>query len=402
MIFKIHSKFKILLSIICCVITVVSTGYTQSKPQTLVLDGEILESNRKAIGDKPNAALTQLVKDSEKVVKAGRLYSVMNKQQVPPSGDKHDYMSQAPYWWADPTKPNGLPYIRRDGERNPELDKITDRDEISKMMTDAELTAVAYFYTGREDFAKHSATVIRNWFLDKQTKMNPNLNFGQGIPGINTGRGIGIIETRDLYRVIDAAILLQTSKSWTADDHKALKKWFADYAKWLIESSLGKDEAKAKNNHGTHYDAQLISFLIFTDQTEHAKKQLETTKQRIKNQIEKDGSQPEELARTLSWNYSSMNLYGFFTIARLAESVKFDLWNFEADGKGLKKAVDWLNPYVKGDKKWTYQQIKAPENENVFKIYALVVRRYKSKEYNDLLNKAVEMAKPSAFELLTR
>jgi hypothetical protein len=97
-----------------------------------------------------------------------------------------------------------------------------------------------------------------------------------------------------------------------------------------------------------------------------------------------------------------MNLYGFFTIARLAESVKVDLWNFETDGKGLKKAVDWLNPYVKGDKKWTYQQIKTPENENVFKIYALAVRRYKSKEYNDLLNKAVEMAKPSAFELLTR
>jgi hypothetical protein len=386
--FKIQdSKFKILLSVICCVITFVSAGYAQSKPQTLVLDGEVLDNNRKKIGDKPNAALAQLVIDSEKVVKAGRLYSVMNKQQIPPSGDKHDYMSQAPYWWADPTKPNGLPYIRRDGERNPELDKITDRNELSCMIKDTELTAVAYFYTGREDFAKHSANLIRNWFLDAKTKMSPNLNFGQGIPGYNTGRGIGIIETRDLYRVIDSAIILRKSRSWTTDDHNALKKWFMAYAEWLTGSSLGKDEAKASNNHGTHYDAQLIAFLIFTDQTELAKTQIETTKKRIRSQLKKDGSQPEELARTLSWNYAFMNLYGFFTIARLAENVELDLWGFVTEGRGLKKALDWLNPYVKGDKKWTHQQIKSPDNEYVFKVYRYAVRRYKSNQYNALVTK---------------
>ena len=43
-------------------------------------------------------------------------WSVMDKQHVPPSGDKHDYMSLGPYWWPDPDKPDGLPYIRRDGE----------------------------------------------------------------------------------------------------------------------------------------------------------------------------------------------------------------------------------------------------------------------------------------------
>jgi hypothetical protein len=402
--FKIQNlRFKIFGALFLSLSLFLSATLGQtSVQQTLVLDGEVLTSNRKAIGDKPNVALNELVKQSEKIVKAGKLYSVMNKKQVPPSGDKHDYMSQAPYWWADPSKPNGLPYIRRDGERNPELDKLTDKDELGKMMTDAELTSIDYFYTGNQASAKHSANLLRTWFLDKQTKMNPNLNFGQGIPGINSGRGIGIIETRELYRVIDAAILLQTSKSWTEDDHKGLKKWFADYAKWLTNSNLGKDEAKAKNNHGTHYDAQLISFLIFTDQAEIAKKQLETTKQRIKSQIEKDGSQPEELARTLSWNYSFMNLYGFLTVARLAEHLKIDLLNYETDGKGLKKAVEYLNPYVKGEKKWTYQQIKSPESENVFKVYAFVSRRAKSKEYNDLLNKAVEFAKPSAFELLTR
>ena len=271
-------------------------------PQTLVLDGEVLLKNRTLVTTDKKSAFDSIVKNAEKVLKNGKIYSVMNKEQIPPSGDKHDYMSQAPYWWSDPAKPNGLPYIRKDGERNPELNKITDKEELEKMMADAETTALAYFFSNREAFAEHSAKLIRTWFIDEKTRQNPNLKFAQGIPGINKGRGIGLIETRHLYRIIDSAILIRSSKSWSESDHKSLKKWFADYSKWMIESDLGKDEAKAKNNHGTHYDAQLISFLIFTDQRELAKKQLEISKQRIKSQLEKDGRLPLELERTLSWN----------------------------------------------------------------------------------------------------
>lgn len=371
-------------------------------PQTLVLEGEVLAKNLAESKLKPNSAIVAITKDAEKIVKAGRIYSVMNKQQIPPSGDKHDYMSQAPYWWADPSKPNGLPYIRRDGERNPELNKITDKEELSKMMDEAELLALAYFFSERDEFAKHSANLLRTWFIDAKTKMNPNLNFGQGIPGINKGRGIGIIETRELYRVIDAAILLKSSKFWTNEDHNSFKQWFADYAKWLMESSLGKDEAKARNNHGTHYDAQLIAFLIFTNQTELAKKQIETTKQRIKSQFAKDGSQPEELARTLSWNYSFMNLYGFFTIARLSEHLQVDLWSFETDGKGIKKAVEWLTPFVKNEKKWTFEQIKSPEMNNTFKVFNISARKYKNNEYNNLAVKIAAENKQTDLDLITK
>lgn len=371
-------------------------------PPTIVLEGKVLAESRSLAESEKKSALEELIKDAEKIGKAGKLYSVTNKEQTPPSGDKHDYMSQAPYWWADPTKPDGLPYIRRDGERNPELNKITDKDELGKMIDEAELTAIAFFFTGQEKFAEHSAKLIRIWFIAENTKMNPNLKFGQGIPGINKGRGIGIIETRELYRIIDSAILIKSSKSWAEADHISLKKWFADYAKWLMESDLGKDEAKAKNNHGTHYDAQLIAFLIFTDQPDLAKKQLEISKQRLKNQLANDGSQPEELARTLSWNYSFMNLYGFFTIARLAENLQIDFWNFETDGKGIKKAVEWLAPFAKGEKSWAEKQIKAPEMDNTFKVYSIAARKYKIQEYNDLAAKIKQKSKQNEFDLLTK
>lgn len=335
----------------------------QLRQKTIVMDSAILEKQGREYAAASDKDLVELIatlsNKADRMVKAGKVYSVTNKSQMPPSGDKHDYMSQAPYWWPDPAKPNGLPYIRKDGERNPELNKITDHDEFDSMLDDAELCALAYYFTRNEVYAKHSAAILRAWYLNAKTKQNPNLNFAQGIPGINKGRGIGLIETRNQFRAIDASVLLDGSAAWTASDKAGFKAWFSQFLTWMIESPIGKDEADERNNHGTYYDVQIVAYAIFTGRRDLALKQLETTKSRIASQIEPDGRQPHELARTLSWNYTNMNLLGFFTIARMGESVDADLWKYQTkDGRGIKKAFEWLVPFMKGEKEWTSQQIK--------------------------------------------
>jgi len=296
--------------------------------------------------------------------------SVMDKEITPPSGNKHDYMSQAPYFWYDSSKPKGLPYLRRDGVRNPEINKITDHVTMDKMLESTRMLSLAWYLLGDKKYADKCASLIRTCFLDKATKMNPNLDYGQGIPGINTGRGIGIIETRSLMYIADAVGLIANSKSWSNGDQRALQQWYADYLKWLLTSKNGKEEHAAKNNHGTWYYAQVIDFALFSGDKTKALQLVNESKKRLDSQITNEGKQPLELERTNALGYSTMNIDGWFTVAKLAKHVGVDLWHYKAPATeaGIWNAVEWLAPFGMGAKKFEYQQINPYNKAELYPI----------------------------------
>lgn len=328
-------------------------------PRVFLLDANQLAAIKAAPASDPRKqeVLKAATAAADKAITEGP-FSVMQKAVTPPSGDKHDYMSQAPYFWADPSKPNGLPYIRRDGEHNPEIKKITDHDQLGRLGEDSRNLALAWYLTGNAAYANRAAILIRTWFLDPATRMNPNLEFGQGIPGINTGRGIGLIETRSLMPIADAAGLLAGSSGWTATDQKGLTDWYAAFLKWMLDSQKGRAEDAAKNNHGTWYDLQVTDYALFLGRRSLAVETLTRVKQRrIAFQIEPDGRQPLELARTNGWGYSIGNLDGLMQLAWLGQQAGVDLWGFRtADGRSIRAALDFLLPYAQG-KPWDYQQI---------------------------------------------
>ncbi len=310
---------------ICLLLT--GALHAAEPPRLFILDAKILQEHRT---DADLAAAARAA--AAKVISRGP-FSVMDKTAVPPSGDKHDYLSQAPYWWPDPSKPNGLPYIRKDGVRNPEINGITDHTNMDHVASDSQTLALAWYFTGDEQYAARAALLLRTWFLDPATRMNPNLNFGQYVPGVNDGRGTGIIETRGLSSAVDAVGLLAGSKNWADADQKGMERWFSDFAKWLRESKNGKDEAEAANNHGTFYDLQVADFALFAHQDGLAKTLLtESRIKRIAAQIEPDGRQPLETDRTRGISYSVMNLNGLFLLATVGDRVGVNFWTYQGNG----------------------------------------------------------------------
>src|SRR5215203_1798034 len=255
-------------------------GQRQGEPRVFLL--EIKDQELKT---KDQAAVQRIDTEARKALTA-KVASIVSKSVTPPSGDKHDYMSQAPYFWRNPNTATGFPYIRRDGERNPEIKQFPDHDLLDTMVRTVERLALGYFVTGKKEYAARAGEILRMWFIDPATKMNPNLQFAQAIPGLNTGRGIGIIETRGLTSVVDSVGLLARSPSWSRTDQAEVGAWFSSYLAWLQESKNGKEESAGKNNHGTFYDVQIASFALFVGKRDLAKSVLETAKQkRIATQI---------------------------------------------------------------------------------------------------------------------
>ena len=196
-------------------------------------------------------ALSKLVSEAD-ILRREAPESVVHKKLRPASGDAHDYYSLGTYWWPNPRRPNGLPYIRRDGHINPQCENNdTDTSRIIRMCERCLTLGLAWYFTGQRQYAQAAAAQIRCWFLDAETRMNPHLNYGQAIPGIVSGRGTGLIDTRLMWMVVDTIGLINAASVLDTDDIIGLHQWFRDFNHWMYYSDIGHSEYVWHNNHGT-------------------------------------------------------------------------------------------------------------------------------------------------------
>ena len=366
------------------------TANADRVPPTILMSGELLAESKMRIakGDpalKP--AFNRLIQEADKALRGGP-YSVTHKQNLPPSGDKHDYASYSRYWWPDPNKSDGLPYIRRDGETNPDSQskKKSDRPRIERIGIDTETLGLAYYLTGDEKYAKKAAELLRVWFLDPATRMNPNLNFAQGKPGHATGNKSGILDGRMMVRALEGSLLIAGSTPLSDDEQQGLKKWASEYFRWLTTDKLPQQEAASKNNHGSFFDAQAMYFGLYAGNQEGvAKIAQEVVEKRVLSQIKPDGSMPEELERTRPLFYSNYNLHALFLAAYLAKKVDVDVWN--AGDHRLRAGLDFLAPYADPDTAWENGSIKEDDRMNLFPILVMAGLAYPDGNYPQMLEK---------------
>jgi len=302
------------------------------------------------------SAYRDLIARADKAL-AAKPASVMDKRSIPVSGDRHDYVSLARYWWPNPANPKGA-YVRRDGDTNPDVESGRfDRTALGRMAREADTLALAYYYSGERKYAEGTARVLRTWFLNPATRMNPNMNFAQAVPGVSNGRPEGVLDGANFITVIDAAGLIAPSAALTPAETTALEGWFGRYLDWMLKSPNGKAEGRASNNHGLWYDAQVARFALFARKPEIARRiALAFPKGSIAQQVDASGALPEELTRTRSFHYSLYALGAAYTVADSAACLDIDLYRAEEKGRSLRRATDYVAAYRGRAADWPYKE----------------------------------------------
>jgi hypothetical protein len=276
-----------------------------------------------------------------------------------PTGDVHDYVSYARYYWPDPAKPDGLPYLRHDGKHNHEQVARGDHDRLGHFCTNVERLAAAWRLNHDEAAARRAGEWLRAWLVMPATRMNPHLEFAQVRLGHenNHGSPAGVLDARGFAEVIDALQLLKDSPAFAPGEEEKIRAWFSDYLDWMLSAPTAKAERAAKNNHGSWFLAQVLPIARYVGREDLARQLCEENKARIAAQIRPDGSQPEEIARVDGLGYSAFNLEAQARITRVAAPLGFDFWNYTApNGASLRRALDFLRPYNRAPEKWPTSQ----------------------------------------------
>jgi hypothetical protein len=302
------------------------------------------------------------------------------------AGGPNDFYSEGDYWWPDPENPDG-PFIRRDGETNPE-NFVAHRLAMIRLSRIAGMQTSAWLLTGNQKYAEAVGNHLNAWFVNPATRMNPSLNYAQAIKGRVTGRGIGIIDAIHLIEVARSVEILEQNNALPESLITSVKNWFSEFVTWLTSHPYGIDEMNAENNHGTCWVMQVGAFARLTGNTEV----LELCRNRFKevllpDQMAEDGSFPLEIRRTKPYGYSLFNLDAFLTAAEILSDENYNLYEFNTpDGKNLELGVEFLFPYVKDKSKWPYEKDVMYWNEwpvrHPFLLFA--GRAYNKPEYIEL------------------
>jgi len=268
------------------------------------------------------------------------------------SGGLHDFYSEGDYWWPNVEDIDG-PYIRKDGMSNPD-NFDHHRRLMVRLSLQVPVLVSAYKITGDKKYSRHAVSHLKAWFINKKTRMNPSLNYGQAIKGRVTGRGVGIIDTIHLVEVAQAIKVLEKMNAIDNNDLNVIKNWFNSYLEWMTTHAYGLDEMNRTNNHGTCWVMQVSMFASLTGNGELVDMSVNRFKEvLVPNQIAIDGSFPLELARTKPYGYSLFNLDAFGIVCQILSNEGHDLWKFKTQNSGsVENAMQYMYPFINDKSNW--------------------------------------------------
>ena len=332
-------------------------GEAGGTPRTILIDLKALALAKQQWSEghvHATNAVNRAISQANAKLDAGP-YSVVFSANIAPSGDPHDFVSYGAYWWPNPDSPDGLPWYSRDGFINP--DNLADGKGICDVKRATEPLSLAYYFTGDEKYAEKAASLIRTWFLDEDTYMNPRNEYAQIIPGKSPGSFDVPGFANCMPSIFDAAGILESSPAWSSDDKTRLQQWTTDLMQWAETSYQGGQQFQEPSNHGTNYDFLKALFGLYHEDLGQTRESLlHYATNRMPGQVASNGANPLEMKRADNLLYHRYNLGRAFDLASLARFTSdVDLFNYETDdGRGLRDQLDFLLPYMLGEEEWTF------------------------------------------------
>ena len=370
-------------------------------PAVVGWDGRWLSTLRKEVaasaGIRPalRPALAELRATAESLL-ALEAPSVVGTGSVPLPGTgvrPNDLWYLATYAWPS----TGLPWEQHDGYVQPE--DIADM-AASDTMSDAVTTlALADYLLDNRTFGIKAAALLKVWFVDPATAMNPSLEHAAVIPGVTNGSSTGIIVTSHRWnsRLTDALALLRSTGALQSVS-AGVARWNVQYLEWLLTSKWGKKEADMPQNHATWHTVESAALALSNGDASTAAARLArltaaSTPAALGHQIKPSGLMPLEAARTNGAGYSCMSVAALFTAATIAKSVGgsggVDLFNWtnSSDGSGsIRAALDYLLPFATNrSHPWPWPGVKpAPWTELAPQLLQAAVA-YDEPEYENMI-----------------
>lgn len=282
-----------------------------------------------------------------------------NSSEIKQKTGANNFTSLAPYYHPDPNSPTGFPYIRIDGTRNLESRKSSDSPYLNSLISLVSSASIIYYYTRSEDYAIKAMEALQIFFLNENTKMNPDLTYSGIVIGDNIDdlriRG-AIIDTNILSLLPDLIELIKSSPYWTNELNSGMVLWFDSLSNWFQTNPRGILQASYSHNIKTSYMKQLCSYLCACGKETEARTYLENNLTSLLiAQIDMDGKQVLEMNRVKNRHYSNFNLTLLVNLATIANSLGINVWNYEDEnGRGsIKKAMKYLAYYYLHPNEWT-------------------------------------------------
>jgi len=389
-----------------------TSATARDQPNTVIWRSSSLMARQHDDSNATKSAVASLFTAAKKAMLAGP-FSVTDKVLAPPSGSKHDYWSVASYYWPCNVPCNhtlwpdcsrwcmppltykdhkcvpasakenltcnqqsGLPWVSHDGyprDRDQTGRYLKgDRPRADGITLDASTLALAWWFSPDDSpigsqFVERAALLLRTFFLNSDTKMDPNMNYAQGVPGRFDGGVGGTVDFGRLWMLLDAIRLIETQPSsaspWQQADRDGFRVWLAAMLDWWVYSADGQRARNITNNIGNAYDIQAMSMASFLhNATVAADIVAHDVRGRVELQIAADGSMPKEDARSNSFGYHSGNLLQFINLAAAvnasvrvmkaagipADPGAADLLHYaNSRGGSILTALDWMAPYCK-------------------------------------------------------